>query len=370
MIYFAIFGLVNYKYTKPTDEFSKLDLIRNCPLPEPCQPCLPCATQCPPLTPVRPSSQNVAELVRDAKVMVKGSLKEETMSGGVIKFVKAERLDYSFFFGMKSDGLPDVLPFGHFYGKVEYSVLLALEHGWNHSKPENVVFFDVGANTGWFSMHAAARGFDVYAFDVQPGCVRWIKSEVLINGFHEKITVFNNGVSSKMGYKIDIDSSTCNGGFSFDSQKNEEKSTGKNVLIDTFQLDPLIDEIDKEVIMKIDTEGSEVDILKTMMRSIKSQKIKSLVIEIIPTLWPLKGNDFEEGVKVFQEILDNGYEVYVLFDPNPYKEQAAKKVATPSYIHPELDLWDMVSVRNFMKDRNDIKGGGTNIWIYRKNSLL
>jgi FkbM family methyltransferase len=310
--------------------------------------------------------QDMKAMSEDTKRMVKSTSTQDIAEGGLITFTLVKNGKNSFYFGHPSPGLPQVLGLGHFYWKVEWSVLLALEHHWKkHSANNEIIFLDVGSNSGWFSMQAASKGLKVHAFDVQPGCVRWVETEILLNGFHDLVKVYNKGVATK-DMVIDMEMNSCNGGYTFDASKTANLNDKTKVLVKTMPLDPFIDTLGgKQIVVKMDTEGSEVDILKSMMGALRRKAIMSLVVEVVPNIWHMKGVKAEEGIKVFNEIIEIGYTILVLYDPNAYPTDCAVKTQTPEGVDQTLDVWRLVSVERFMRQRLE-NNQGTNIWIYRE----
>jgi len=64
--------------------------------------------------------------------------------------------------------------------------------------PEKGVFFDIGANVGWYSCHFAQSHpqVQVYAFEPLPVTYEWLKRNIDLNGFNN-IESFNVGLGEK-----------------------------------------------------------------------------------------------------------------------------------------------------------------------------
>ena len=61
--------------------------------------------------------------------------------------------------------------------------------------PQGSVFYDLGANLGWFSLHAASKGLDVYAFEVDENNFSGLKDNIEANPYLSNIQAFNIGIA-------------------------------------------------------------------------------------------------------------------------------------------------------------------------------
>ena len=64
--------------------------------------------------------------------------------------------------------------------------------------PESGVFFDIGANVGWYSLHLAQSRPEaqVYAFEPLPTTYEWLKRNIALNGL-ANLEAFNLGLGEK-----------------------------------------------------------------------------------------------------------------------------------------------------------------------------
>merc|ERR1712032_928551 len=60
-------------------------------------------------------------------------------------------------------------------------------------------------------------------------------------------------------------------------------------------------------LIKIDTEGNELQILESLMPFIQSLRIPHLVIEVTPMWWTHTGHTREQGADLFGRLADMGY---------------------------------------------------------------
>ena len=119
---------------------------------------------------------------------------------------------------------------------------------------EEGVTVDIGANIGTFSMLAAQKGSKVYAVEPEPHNLEALKTNIKLNNFNEYITVVPLGISNFKGTAVINDSG---GG----STIKDDGAFGADIEI--ISLDDLFNlyNINKVNVLKIDVEGSEVDII-------------------------------------------------------------------------------------------------------------
>jgi FkbM family methyltransferase len=66
--------------------------------------------------------------------------------------------------------------------------------------PEGSVFYDLGANLGWFSIYAAARGLNTYCFEIDIFNFKGLEENINLNtNLEGKIRTFNKGVAGFNG---------------------------------------------------------------------------------------------------------------------------------------------------------------------------
>jgi len=66
------------------------------------------------------------------------------------------------------------------------------------SLPKDSIFYDLGANLGWFSLYAANLGLQVYAFEVDKNNFFGLQKNIEANpNLLDKIFIFNQGIADK-----------------------------------------------------------------------------------------------------------------------------------------------------------------------------
>ncbi|MEK7087609.1 MAG: FkbM family methyltransferase [Patescibacteria group bacterium] len=129
------------------------------------------------------------------------------------------------------------------------------------------VVFDIGANVGFYSLLAAeivGSSGKVFSFEPLPENVKFLKKHIEINNY-KNIFVFDNAVSDKSGHSF--------------FKKEDSRSLGR--LSDSGKFKVEIIAIDDWIaskklpmpnVMKIDTEGAEMNVLKGAENTLKANR--------------------------------------------------------------------------------------------------
>jgi len=141
---------------------------------------------------------------------------------------------------------------------------------------EDGVFFDIGANSGYFSIIAASNApkGTVYSFEPVPRTFNNLKKTVHANG-NKNISLFKFCIGGKNGsttFNISH-SSDVSGMKQTEYQTNISKIKTKVVNLDTFIVEHKIKVID---MVKIDTEGAEFEIISNSPNLIN--KIRPILV--------------------------------------------------------------------------------------------
>ena len=133
------------------------------------------------------------------------------------------------------------------------------------------IVIDIGAHMGYFSLYAANKGAEVFAFEAFPEHCRHIKDHALQNG--RVVRVFNEAISDMMGdmnFYI-AKNNGCNSLY----RKTDEKITVRGVTLKHIFEREQLDHCDY---LKVDCEGAEYGILMTLPDEVLS-KIRRIVLE-------------------------------------------------------------------------------------------
>jgi len=172
-------------------------------------------------------------------------------------------------------------------------------------------FLDIGANIGFYSLLAAKANPDIkiHAFEPAKGPKYFLKKNIKINNFEKQIKPINLALSSTNGtidfYEVEnLKYKYLNYNLAGEGNTGTKK-TSRNFIknkVNTITLDGFINanKINSIDLIKLDTEGTEVDILKSGVESIK----KFQPIIICETLF----NTTEKELSLFFKSLD--YQFY------------------------------------------------------------
>ena len=170
------------------------------------------------------------------------------------------------------------------FGNLESSVQEAMRRHLG----EGGVFYDVGANLGFFSLLAARfAGHDpgwVYAFEAAPQNASAIRRNAQLNGV-ENITVIDKAVSSKAGrgqLQVVDDQS-----WSKLAEYGRHPNTEEVIEVELVALDDLVlgGEIRPPTVVKIDVEGAELAVIEGMRETIEKHQ-PAIICELHDTHRP------------------------------------------------------------------------------------
>ncbi len=160
----------------------------------------------------------------------------------------------------------------------------------NFENKENLIFWDIGANIGLFSIYAALRynNCKVISFEPSTNNLRILSRNIYINNLHEKIKIFTNPLSEHQNLFLKMNESFFTEGGALNTFGEKYDFEGKDFIPNNqYQLlgssiDFLLENkiLDIPDYIKIDVDGIEHLILKGGKNYLKNQKIKSLSIEI------------------------------------------------------------------------------------------
>ncbi|HEX6083896.1 MAG TPA: FkbM family methyltransferase [Thermoanaerobaculia bacterium] len=159
------------------------------------------------------------------------------------------------------------------------------------------VFFDVGANVGYYSILAAGRGARVHAFDAQEALVGLLRRSVERNGYGERVTVNHAAVCERHGGEVELflpaERETLLGVASL--QRHEWLRGGTRVRVPALALDGYARErgLTRLDVVKIDVEGAEEGVVRGMSGLLERSCPRLIVAEV----WPeaLRFDSIEAG---------------------------------------------------------------------------
>ena len=131
---------------------------------------------------------------------------------------------------------------------------------------------DVGANVGTFAVWQALRGARVYAFEPNPDCYRRLSKSVVENELTNTIDIFNYAIGQTTGSGV---MHVPNNQTALGSVVPRDTPVfGQAPVVRLTSLDLILPALGVEHVdlLKIDTEGAEVDVLHGAVRTLRTTK--------------------------------------------------------------------------------------------------
>ena len=161
---------------------------------------------------------------------------------------------------------------------------------------KKIVFWDIGANIGLYSIYAAAKFKDIEIISFEPSTsnTRTLSRNISINNFESKISIFPLALSDKENIISYFNETTFSEGGSISNFNSnidyrgeivkENQIKNKYNLFGTSIDNLILNKILKVPnYIKIDVDGIEHFILKGAENLLKNQNLKELFIEMNPT---------------------------------------------------------------------------------------
>jgi FkbM family methyltransferase len=165
---------------------------------------------------------------------------------------------------------------------------------------KNMVFIDVGANIGWYTLLATSiigPGGTAIAFEPEPVSLSLLKKSIKRNEF-KNINLFNQCVSSDNDKKtLWIATGNCGGHSIMRPSVGSSSISVPSITLD-FALENL--KIKNVDILKIDAEGAEPEIIKGAHKCLKQRMIQNIFLEYSSSTWQHDKDLFLEFVEPFE----------------------------------------------------------------------
>jgi FkbM family methyltransferase len=169
------------------------------------------------------------------------------------------------------------------------------------------LFVDCGANLGWFSVIAAARGARVVAFEPFPPNASLLRDNIARNGFDDQIEMHERALGAAPGFaRLDL---------SEDNQGDHRVAVGptrrRSVEVKVVTVDETLTGR-APAVMKLDTQGSEVAILRGATTALSAKPM--LVLEFWPYGLRRCGASAEELLAIFGPMIDTTYACFEIVE--------------------------------------------------------
>ena len=159
---------------------------------------------------------------------------------------------------------------------------------WIDGFAKDSVFYDVGANIGVFSLYAAKKqNCKVIALEPESQNYACLNRNIFLNRCAEKITALNLGLYDETGLDV-LNMQNMESGAALHSLGVSKGWSGKEFIpvykqaVLSFEMDRLVEmfKLPKPNYIKIDVDGNEKRILKGAKETLKSDVLRSLLVEM------------------------------------------------------------------------------------------
>jgi FkbM family methyltransferase len=157
-----------------------------------------------------------------------------------------------------------------YYGFTEWKEMLFLLH----SLDSEMKFIDVGGNLGSYSILAAkVIGSEVILFEPIPSTITRLNRQIELNQIGDKVKILEKAAGKSNKYTLFTSlRDTMNREVELSNHEEE------NIEVEMVRLDDYIDS-DKQLIIKIDVEGNELNVLKGMTGLLEAENLVAMIIE-------------------------------------------------------------------------------------------
>jgi FkbM family methyltransferase len=174
---------------------------------------------------------------------------------------------------------------------------------------------DVGSNGGYYSLLSRSMGCKVLAIDAQPRCLDRLASSVAVNGFKTGISTAWTAISTDESKTIQVGATKCSGLWAVKESAWIDAESSYNVDVKTRKLIDVLTEHkmlpeDNEgepiAMLKVDVEGSEVNVFTTALPLFEKKQILGILAEVVP--WRVNTiTSIETVTDTFTRMYNAGY---------------------------------------------------------------
>jgi FkbM family methyltransferase len=150
---------------------------------------------------------------------------------------------------------------------------------WIRFVEKGKIAIDVGAYIGVYSVFAGKLGAQVYAFEPNPFIYKDMDTNLEINNLRKDVKLYKFGISNTNAIRyLNFDHGPFSSGTNLTmSQENEARP------VEVKSLDEVVPLLNPITVIKIDTEGSELDVLRGSVKIIERWKPTFIIESLSPT---------------------------------------------------------------------------------------
>mgnify|MGYP001134072198 CR=1 FL=1 len=180
----------------------------------------------------------------------------------------------------------------------------------------NYNILDIGSHIGYYSLIGAlySEKGKVVSIEPEPNNFKILQQNILINEYRDKIIPFNCALSDKNGKQKFYISYNNTAGHTLKVNKigSENNIIEKTIEVNCITLDELFSRLKLKIdFIKIDAEGSELDIFRGGKQFLKDNKELKIITEFCPKFYAVSGQDIKDYYNLLRE---NGFDIWQLDD--------------------------------------------------------
>jgi|GEM_PF-3119393 len=148
---------------------------------------------------------------------------------------------------------------------------------------ESTIFYDIGANMGYYSLLTAVHGGRAFAFEPSPEILQWLNVNIELNRNLKPITVVPEAVSDHDGTVTFFPHREGNFGvgkiFADKTIATENSVVAPSITVQSKTLDSVVEKYGAPNLIKMDIEGAEYFVLKNPPELLRRTDAPVLLIE-------------------------------------------------------------------------------------------
>lgn len=144
------------------------------------------------------------------------------------------------------------------------------------------VFFDIGANAGYYACLAAGMGARVHAFEPNSELIPYLCRSCELNGYQQRMVINPIAVTESDGW-VEFHLSPQQGNTGLSSMLAlQSLQTGRTLRVRGMSLDTYcrIHNLDSIKLIKLDVEGGEISVLRGAERTLREVRPEAIICEV------------------------------------------------------------------------------------------
>ena len=226
-----------------------------------------------------------------------------------------------------------------------------------HEAWEKAVVLDIGSNTGFYGLLALEKGCAVVFVEPQPECNALISLSIRESGLDDrKVRRVQQPVGRKeeWGKSLAVQPDNhCSGRFPIENAERGHKDAyGTDAASadtqEALQIPfmPVADMLmlvgltasSKIQLIKLDTEGNELQILEAFLPLLRSWQVSNMVVEVTPMWWRHTGYSVRRGARIFKQLAELGFAGSTIRGHHIQDAAAMQDYISNGHIYQD-DLW-------------------------------